>query len=286
MFREDVALPQTQVHPILRSVLRTNNNPPPGYEEYNDAGASDADESDVGSEGGDYVAEAVEEDDEDNEDEERIFLNVEDYLREFESPPSHNGSDVSSDEEEDDETLSRRAHGVTTSTYAATSSLRRTASGSGASGHGMRLYPSALPISPEMEALVDMGPDPDDDIGVSLEEIRNTLPKHGLCACHKLDLVATTDASKALTLYEDQVKTKNKFPFDPTTSPFPNKTEVTTYQKAFQQTMDKLKSIWNLQSRSVLAADSIRKNLERLFPVHNTTRWNSLYDAVAFVVEK
>jgi hypothetical protein len=50
--------------------------------------------------------------------------------------------------------------------------------------------------------------------------------------------------------------------------------------------MGKLRAVWRFQSRSVLGSNVIRARLSTLFPVANATRWNSMYDAVKYVVNK
>ena len=87
----------------------------------------------------------------------------------------------------------------------------------------------------------------------------NILPKHMRCAAHTMNLVAATDAEKAL----DDEK----------------------YQEASTSAMKKARLLWNAQSRSVFHADAIKEELKKRLIVPNVTRWNSTYDAVAALKE-
>ena len=49
------------------------------------------------------------------------------------------------------------------------------------------------------------------------------------------------------------------------------------------QTFAKLSGLWNCQNRSTLAAEKTRSALDTLVITPGTTRWNSMYDAVAKV---
>jgi len=44
--------------------------------------------------------------------------------------------------------------------------------------------------------------------------------------------------------------------------------------------MARAQALWNLQSRSSVAADTIVDELKRRLVVPNSTRWNSTYDSV------
>ena len=81
------------------------------------------------------------------------------------------------------------------------------------------------------------------------------LPPHRKCACHLLNLVATTDAGET-----DGV-----------------------LKRTATQTFAKLSGLWNSQNRSTLAAEKIRSALDTLLITPGATRWNSMYDAVAKV---
>jgi hypothetical protein len=80
------------------------------------------------------------------------------------------------------------------------------------------------------------------------------LPVHMRCAAHTLNLVATSDADKAL--------------------------EDDTFQTAANSAMKKARQLWNAQSRSVGNDDLILEELKRRLVVPNATRWNSIYDAI------
>lgn len=83
-----------------------------------------------------------------------------------------------------------------------------------------------------------------------------TLPPHFRCAVHRLNLIAS-DAEKALT------------------NP--------VCKKVYRSLMGKVTQIFNKQTRSTLASDTIMAELGELFKIHNTTRWNSLFDALTRV---
>ncbi len=161
--------------------------------------------------------------------------------------------------------------------------------------------PSVLQLLPDIAACVELGVDSDDDIGVELKDIQRKLPPQAYCAAHKLNLVATTDASRALKPFDTQkemligLATKHGGPvvvFERSEGNGParatvllEESDVLTYQKTFNGVMEKLKAIFNLQSRSSLVSDVIAATLKKLFPVANATRWNSTYDAVKFIYD-
>uniref|UniRef100_T1IVN7 HAT C-terminal dimerisation domain-containing protein n=1 Tax=Strigamia maritima TaxID=126957 RepID=T1IVN7_STRMM len=80
-----------------------------------------------------------------------------------------------------------------------------------------------------------------------------TLPPHFRCAAHTFNLVATTDAEKAL------------------------KSSARICRQAFSKCSD----LWNKYSRSTRSADIIRDTTCISLQVPTCTRWNSYYDAVA-----
>jgi len=90
---------------------------------------------------------------------------------------------------------------------------------------------------------------PDDDV------IVYKLPPHRKCACHVLNLVATTDAGKMDGILK----------------------------RTSTQTFAKLSALWNYQNRSSLAAEKIRSAFGSLLITPGDTRRNSTYDAVAKV---
>lgn len=80
------------------------------------------------------------------------------------------------------------------------------------------------------------------------------LPKHQRCACHILNLIATTDASKAMS--------------------------NDAYKKLYYSTFSKCNALWNKCSRSATAAETVEDacSLQLIRP--NATRWNSTFMAV------
>jgi len=87
-----------------------------------------------------------------------------------------------------------------------------------------------------------------------LDEVLYRLPPHWKCACHALNLVATTDAAKFDSL---------------------------ALKKVSVQTFSKLTAIWNKQNRSTAAAEKIKGALGTLLTTPGDTRWNSMFDAVS-----
>jgi hypothetical protein len=85
-----------------------------------------------------------------------------------------------------------------------------------------------------------------------------TLPEHLRCCSHTLNLIATTDAEKALN---DKA-----------------------YKKLYRQSMAKATALWNMTSRSTKAADAAFGILGFRFSVPCVTRWNSYYDATKKVL--
>ncbi|KAE8737581.1 hypothetical protein FOCC_FOCC016956 [Frankliniella occidentalis] len=82
-----------------------------------------------------------------------------------------------------------------------------------------------------------------------------TLLPHRRCTCHLLNLVATVDLGKAL----ERVGT-------------------------LSIVLTKCKAFWSKQQRSTVAQDDVKADLGKVLPVPNTTRWNSLYNAMREVV--
>ncbi|XP_043994868.1 uncharacterized protein LOC122843844 isoform X1 [Gambusia affinis] len=80
------------------------------------------------------------------------------------------------------------------------------------------------------------------------------LPTHMKCAAHSFNLVASVDASEALN--------------------------CALFRSAYRKAMSKAWALWNLQSRSTVAAACIFDALKRRLAVPTGTRWNSTYDSV------
>ncbi|XP_042229523.1 uncharacterized protein LOC121871369 [Homarus americanus] len=89
----------------------------------------------------------------------------------------------------------------------------------------------------------------DESSGLGLD-----LPVHMRCAAHTFNLIASVDADKAL--------------------------DSASFKSAYRKAMSKAQALWNLQSRSTVAADSILDALKRRLVVPNITRWKSTYDSV------
>ncbi|XP_060742575.1 uncharacterized protein LOC132856807 isoform X2 [Tachysurus vachellii] len=85
------------------------------------------------------------------------------------------------------------------------------------------------------------------------------LPNHQRCACHLLNLVATTDASVA-------------------------ETQNATYRKLSRSAFSKCHALWNKSARSSTATDVVDAGCHLQFIRPNQTRWCSLYLAVERVV--
>ncbi|XP_076860592.1 uncharacterized protein LOC143513741 [Brachyhypopomus gauderio] len=80
------------------------------------------------------------------------------------------------------------------------------------------------------------------------------LPKHQRCACHILNLIATRDASKAVS--------------------------NDTYKKLYYSTFSKCNALWNKSSRSAKAAETVEDACSLQLVRPNATRWNSVFMAV------
>lgn len=76
------------------------------------------------------------------------------------------------------------------------------------------------------------------------------LPNHMRCSAHTLNLIATTDASKAIEI-------------------------CGKYKQINRSAFAKIQAFWNLISRSTVAADSCESVCGTKFPIPNKTRWNS-----------
>ncbi|KAA0194063.1 hypothetical protein HAZT_HAZT005998 [Hyalella azteca] len=85
------------------------------------------------------------------------------------------------------------------------------------------------------------------------------LPQHQRCAAHNLNLVATSDAEKAMT-------------------------SSSSYKKIYRSAFAKARELWNKQCRSTQAADVIKMELGKMLVVPTATRWNSVYDSVTCLV--
>jgi len=90
------------------------------------------------------------------------------------------------------------------------------------------------------------------------EQVLYRLPPHRRCACHMLNLIATTDVQTA---------------------------DTGVMKRVSVQTFSKLSALWNKQNRSTLAAERIKGSLGKLLRTPGDTRWNSVHDAVLQVKE-
>ena len=84
------------------------------------------------------------------------------------------------------------------------------------------------------------------------------LPSHQRCACHTLQLVATTDADRAEA--------------------------DAPYKKLSRATFGKCQALWNKAGRSVLSAEAVLEICGMALVRPNQTRWNSLFFAVERLV--
>ena len=87
------------------------------------------------------------------------------------------------------------------------------------------------------------------------EETRIVLPNHIRCASHTLSLLASSDFEKSIQ-------------------------SNSVYKLAYKRVLSKLKSLWNKNSKSVIASDATFEILGRYLPRPVETRWNSLFDSV------
>ncbi|XP_065324178.1 uncharacterized protein LOC135931181 [Gordionus sp. m RMFG-2023] len=91
-----------------------------------------------------------------------------------------------------------------------------------------------------------------DILGSSIRS--SMLPSHHRCSCHNLNLIATVDAEEAL-LNED-------------------------FKRVSRSTFSKCQALWNKQNKSSKTSDIFKKKLGRYLLTPNTTRWNSVYNAM------
>ncbi|CAI9734730.1 XP_042229523.1uncharacterized protein LOC121871369 [Octopus vulgaris] len=116
---------------------------------------------------------------------------------------------------------------------------------------------------PDVEGVADMDLDMDPEAGdengvwyISVDAILDESSGLGLmkCAVHSFNLVASVNANKAL--------------------------DSTSFKSANKKAMSKAQRLWNLKSRSTVAADSILETLKRRLVIPNINRWNSTHDSV------
>ncbi|KAJ8273932.1 hypothetical protein GJAV_G00107110 [Gymnothorax javanicus] len=94
----------------------------------------------------------------------------------------------------------------------------------------------------------------DEDSGLEYQ-----LPPHQRCACHLLNLVATTDAALAESMND-------------------------TYKRLSRATFAKCQAIWNKTGRSHLANEVVEDKCELQIIRPNATRWNSTYLAIERII--
>lgn len=95
------------------------------------------------------------------------------------------------------------------------------------------------------------------DVAAFLKETEKDdyhLPAHQRCACHSLHLLATKDAEAAV--------------------------EDCSFKKISRAAFTKCQSLWNKQSRSTQASDTIKDKLGCILVVPSVTQWNSTYNAM------
>lgn len=85
------------------------------------------------------------------------------------------------------------------------------------------------------------------------------LPSHLSCFSHTLNLLATTDANKALT--------------------------DAAYKRLYRAVASKCTSLSNASHQSSKAAEAVFEILGRTIPKPNTTRWNSEYDSYSTILD-
>ena len=89
--------------------------------------------------------------------------------------------------------------------------------------------------------------------GESLSDNEYLLPPHQRCACHTLNLIATTDAEKAEA--------------------------DAAYKKVFRSTFAKCHALWNKYGRSAMAVEAVTDAYGVGLKRPNATRWNSVFMA-------
>ncbi len=165
--------------------------------------------------------------------------------------------DIDSEDPDDDE---EEDHGMDWREKVQLRSVERVLAGSSANADEDDVEVDVVPYFPH-----DFCADDADD-QIETEDV--VLPEHGGCSSHKLNLVATTDASKAL---KDPAWLVEKFYSTVTGVAWgeelqkPTSAELRAYQGAFNQAMGKLRAVWRFQSRSVLGSNVIRARLSTLF---------------------
>jgi len=97
-----------------------------------------------------------------------------------------------------------------------------------------------------------------DDMLEGVDETEFQLPPHQRCACHLLNLVASSDSTKTAESNEDGA----------------------SYVKLFRSAFAKCQGLWNKTGRSCIAAETVTETCDRQLIRPNDTRWNSTYDAV------
>lgn len=85
------------------------------------------------------------------------------------------------------------------------------------------------------------------------------LPPHQRCACHLLNLIATTDAAKA-------------------------EGQTDTYKRLSRAAFGKCQAIWNKTGRSYMVAEIVEDECKLQLIRPNQTRWNSTYMAVERII--
>ena len=104
----------------------------------------------------------------------------------------------------------------------------------------------------------------DDLLTVNTEDdhtqVQYDLPAHERCAAPTLNLIASTDIDKFLSI-----------------SPIS--------RNLYRSSVAKCSAVWNKASRSTIASDSIQEIVKRKFLVPSKTRWNSHYEPILRITE-
>ena len=113
----------------------------------------------------------------------------------------------------------------------------------------------------EDEAVEDITVMPVSDILVNVDSDCDVyVPPHNRCAAHTLNLIATTDADKALS--------------------------EKSYSRIYHTSFAKCQAVWNAVHRSSKAADSVKAIcIDKIIICPCPTRWNSKFDAVHRLLE-